>query len=132
MKRLFTLTTLVAFALALLLPMAAMAGSAPAGSPAPAAKVTSAPRPVAAMAGAKEKKGYVSSTPKVDLNSATREELMKVPGIGEAIADKIIAGRPYKAKNELLTRKLVNRAEYAKLASHVIAKQMSEGKTEAK
>jgi DNA uptake protein ComE-like DNA-binding protein len=60
---------------------------------------------------------------KVDLNSATREQLMSLPGIGDAIADKIIAARPFKAKNELLSKGLVNKAQYAKLAPHVIAKQ---------
>jgi len=64
-----------------------------------------------------------SSAPKLDLNSATRDELVKLPGIGEAIADKIIAARPFKSKNELVSKKLVSQAEYNKIASHVIAKQ---------
>lgn len=60
---------------------------------------------------------------RLDINTASKEELEKVPGIGEAIAAKIVAGRPFKAKRELLSRGLVNRGEYAKLAPHVIAKQ---------
>jgi competence protein ComEA len=63
------------------------------------------------------------SAPKVDLNSATREELIKLPGIGEATADKIIAARPFKSKNELVSKKIVSQKEYGKISAHVIAKQ---------
>ncbi|MEQ1833468.1 MAG: helix-hairpin-helix domain-containing protein [Candidatus Eisenbacteria bacterium] len=59
----------------------------------------------------------------VDLNSAGKPELVKLPGVGEAIADKIMAGRPWKSKYDLVVKKVVTRSTYDKFARLVIARQ---------
>lgn len=59
----------------------------------------------------------------LDINTASRDELMKLKGIGDARADAIIKGRPYKGKDELVEKKIVPENVYKDIKDHIIAKQ---------
>ena len=93
--------------------MAAESKTAPgnaAGAPKAADKASKATKPV------------TPDNP-VDINSASKAQLKKIPGVSDAVADKIIAGRPYLSKAHLVTHKIISGAHYAQIKDLIIARQ---------
>lgn len=116
MKTSIVKTTLIVIALLLSASLSFAAENKPESQAATKAK--------ASAKSATQKEGAaVAKIKLVDINSATKEELKKLPSINDAQAAKIIAGRPYGSKAWLLSHNIIDAAVYESLKQQVIAKQ---------
>ena len=82
----------------------------------------------AGQAGAKPEKpaaktAQATKAPLLDINTASKAELTTLSGIGDAYSQKIIDGRPYKRKDELVSKKIIPQATYDKIKNLIVAKQ---------
>lgn len=111
--RRYTLASITTAVLALGL-LASSPSMAQSFQPAPHSDRTA---PASKMAPAK------SDVEKLDINTATKEELMAFKGIGDKYSDKIIAGRPYAKKDQLVSKKILPEATYKKISDQIIASQ---------
>ncbi len=71
--------------------------------------------------GSKSARSASPKSEKLNIKSASKDELDALPGIGDALAQKIVAGRPYRTKRDLVTRKIIPQSTYEKIKDRIIA-----------
>jgi competence protein ComEA len=124
MKKLLSLALVAALSLSLT--MMSLAQAKTPAKPSSAAKTQEAPKsaePAAKKASSRHSAAADKATELIDINTATKEQLLAVPGLGDAYAEKIISGRPYKMKSELKTKKILPDTVYSKVSSKIVAKR---------
>jgi len=88
-----------------------------------AGKPAASSQAAGAAKGGNDSKAKAAAVKAVDINSASKAELKALPGIDDALANKIIAGRPYLSKAFLVTRNIIPMQTYEKIRVQIIAKQ---------
>ena len=88
-----------------------------------AAVLLAAPSLTVAQTPAKTTSSKVAKSARMDINTASKSDLMSLSGVDDATAQKIIDGRPYSRKNQLVTKKIVSQTTYDSIKDEIVAKK---------
>jgi competence protein ComEA len=127
MKRIIPSLALCAFVVALAAPLALAQGAATTAKPA-APTIEKTTKTTVTHKQTVVTKTEPARKELLDLNTATKEQLEALPGVGEAYAAKIVGGRPYMNKSQLVSKNIVPAGVFAKFRAMVIAKQAEAAK----